>query len=225
MVCRSRYLLASGVLGASFLILAALIAFSGKSSPLVEWDTKLFLAVNDSHYQPLNGPMIFLTLYGREVFWAAVVATLFFFGGRMGRTAATVMGISMLVLIPATLAGKEVVGRVRPYIPASDFLLAPDTQEAFPSGHATIVAAGAAGLAAMYRSNARQIALSMGCAIEAALVCFSRVYVGGHYPADVIGGILLGVSVTFAFVSISSTIENRILIHINRALGSGKKTG
>jgi membrane-associated phospholipid phosphatase len=37
------------------------------------------------------------------------------------------------------------------------------------------------------------------------------VYVGGHYPLDVVGGILLGAGVSFIFVGIEKRIESLIL--------------
>jgi len=47
--------------------------------------------------------------------------------------------------------------------------------------------------------------------MEAALICISRVYIGGHYPLDVVGGIFLGVGVSFIFVGMEKRIELLIM--------------
>jgi hypothetical protein len=50
----------------------------------------------------------------------------------------------------------------------------------------------------LYRGSYKKLAVSIGLAVEATLVCYSRVYVGEHYPLDIAGGIFLGVGVAFA---------------------------
>ena len=61
------------------------------------------------------------------------------------------------------------------------------------------------------RHPPRKLAISLALTIEAALVCISRVYVGGHYPLDVVGGILLGVGVSLIFVGADKSIEALIM--------------
>jgi membrane-associated phospholipid phosphatase len=119
-----------------------------------------------------------------------------------------VIAISMLVLVPLGTIAKDIVARLRPAIPKSDFLIAADREFGFPSGHALIVSAGAAGALMLFRGTARRLAVSIILAIESALVCLSRIYVGGHYPLDVIGGILLGVGVCLVFVGMQKQIES-----------------
>lgn len=114
----------------------------------------------------------------------------------------------MLVLIPIGELAKDINARPRPIIPQVDFLITADKDYAFPSGHAVLVSAGAAGALLLFRGTPRRAAISTLMAIEAALVCISRIYVGGHYPLDVIGGILLGVGVSLIFVGIQKRIES-----------------
>jgi membrane-associated phospholipid phosphatase len=97
---------------------------------------------------------------------------------------------------------------LRPVIPQSDFLIPADKDYAFPSGHAVIVSAGATGALMLFRGTPRRVVVSTIFAIEAALVCLSRIYVGGHYPLDVIGGILLGVGVSLIFVGVEKYLES-----------------
>ena len=75
-----------------------------------------------------------------------------------------------------------------------------------------IVSAGSAVTLALFRDTPRKLLVSLALAIEAALVCISRVYVGGHYPLDVMSGILLGVGVSFIFVGLEKHIESVMLI-------------
>jgi membrane-associated phospholipid phosphatase len=128
------------------------------------------------------------------------------------------IGISILVLTFLVPVIKNLVERPRPLVPLVDFLLAADKEYAFPSGHATIVAAGLAVVLALYRGSARRTFISIILSIEAALVCISRVYVGAHYPLDVLGGILLGIGISFVCVGSIKSIESRLMVPIKRKL-------
>jgi undecaprenyl-diphosphatase len=66
----------------------------------------------------------------------------------------------------------------------------------FPSNHATNMAAAAAVLSAAYPGG------TVVFALIAAVVAYSRVYVGAHYPGDVLGGLLLGALVGWAWAAL-----------------------
>jgi undecaprenyl-diphosphatase len=189
-----------------------------RSSPTLRADFIAFLDINNSHSKYLNQLMVFLTEYGREVFWPLTILLLFVVGGWTGKKTAVVIIISMLILIPLGMIIKDVVARPRPIIPKTDFLIAADSEYAFPSGHAMIVSAGAAVSLALFKNTFRRLAISLALTMEAALVCLSRIYVGGHYPLDVLAGIFLGVGVSFIFVGEVKYIESGIMIPIKKVL-------
>lgn len=211
----NKYFVASLFILALFVLIASLVSprvIPSANSTIAKSDSIAFLDVNSSHYYPaLTILMIWLTQIGREVFWPIAIISLFIFGGWTGKKTAVVIAITMLVLIPLGALAKDIVARPRPVIPKSDFLIAADKEYAFPSGHALIVSAGAAGALLLFRDTPRKLVISIILSIEAALVCISRVYVGGHYPLDVIGGILLGVGVSLIFVGIEKRIESLMI--------------
>ncbi len=210
----NKYFAASFIILGLFVLLATLVSpkTNPAISPISKLDSTAFLDVNNSHYYPaVNKLMILLTKFGREVFWPLVMVLLFIFGGWTGKKTAIVIAISMLVLIPVGELAKDIVARARPVIPKSDFLIAADKAYAFPSGHALIVSAGASVALFMFRNTSKQFIVSILLALEAALVCISRVYVGGHYPLDVVGGILLGFGVSLIFIGLEKRIESVIL--------------
>jgi len=196
-----RYVIASAILFTFFIILSFLVV--SNNNELTKWDNSAFEALNNPHGKIVNKVMIDLTKYGREVVWIAVMALLVVFGKKDGRKVAVLLTLTFLVLIPVGTILKDTIDRPRPVPLTEDHLLIKnDTDPSFPSGHATIVSAGSAILLLKFHRG-KQIIFSIILTIESILVDYSRIYVGNHYPLDVMGGILLGTAFASAIIASS----------------------
>jgi undecaprenyl-diphosphatase len=132
-------------------------------------------------------------LGGFTVLWliVAVSALAFLFHGKR-RQAGLLVTVAVLAQLSANLL-KGVYGRPRPdFLPHDMFVYA----GSFPSGHSTVAAAAWLTLATMIASlepKAHTKALAYAAAIFVILtVGFSRIYLGVHWPSDVLAGWTLG---------------------------------
>lgn len=84
---------------------------------------------------------------------------------------------------------KNYVARVRPYevVNGLNCLVAKAKDWSFPSGHASAAFASAV---VIYKNRPKR--LGVPCMILAFLISLSRLYVGIHYPSDVICGAIIG---------------------------------
>ena len=102
----------------------------------------------------------------------------------------------------------------RPYavFPHALVLLSRGHDFSFPSDHAVMAGAVAAGVLLTHR---RVGLLTLGAAM---VLAFARVYVGAHFPLDVIAGLLLGAAVTVA----GYLVLRPFLVRVVAALSSSR---
>lgn len=90
---------------------------------------------------------------------------------------------------------KNLIARTRPYEVVDGLILLIEKQSdfSFPSGH-TCASFAAAGV--YWRMMPKKYSIPL--LILAALIAFSRLYVGVHYPSDVLAGLLIGLFAAWA---------------------------
>jgi undecaprenyl-diphosphatase len=120
-------------------------------------------------------------------------------------------GAALVALEIGQLIGGA-IDRARPYetLTGVHLLVGKTTDFSFPSDHATVAGAVAVGLL----STNRRWGIVAG--VLAVLMAFTRVYVGAHYPGDVLAGLALGGAVAAAGTVIVVPPLTRIAERLNR---------
>lgn len=110
------------------------------------------------------------------------------------------VAVTVAVAEGIALGIKAGVGRPRPPLWRADPppLIPLPHSGSFPSGHATTAFAGAVVVAVAVPR------LAVPSFVLAAAVAYSRVYVGVHYPLDVIAGAALGTAVAATVVAVTA---------------------
>jgi undecaprenyl-diphosphatase len=174
---------------------AALLFFAWLADSVIHGDTERFdariRALVHAHAGPaLTGAMRGVSQIGEPAFLIVlgVPAVVWFVWKGWRRT---------VLLFAITVAGAEILDQIlklmfhRPR-PATFFALGQPIGDSVPSGHALVSCAFFGGLAVFAAgrtgSRARRCLYYVGAALLIAAIGFSRIYLGMHYPSDVLGG-------------------------------------
>ena len=181
---------------------------------LTAWDKSLFLQLNNTHNSFLNFLMPWIS---NKFIWIPLYVWLLYllFKYNKQRELLVVLSIGLLILISDQIASgflKPMVARLRP---CYDPEISPQTLLIGGCG-------GKYGFASSHASNSFAVAMFCWLAIKpyfkyswllfvwAAIVAYSRIYLGVHYPGDVIMGALIGVSSALAIFTLFQWATKRL---------------
>lgn len=210
---RYRKLLAIAIL---LIATAALLTSFLLVPGLVSADKQLFQSINSVQDPGLTNFFWMITVLGSLEFGLIWVGGLWL--TKRNDLAAYLLVAIVMEIVIVTLM-KDAIMRPRPYDAIEDVgWLYSQSGWSFPSGHA----AGVFALSTVIGLKVRKT-LPLMAAI-ALLVAFSRLYIGAHYPLDVVAGSLIGILIGLFTVNLDlSRLEKyftRGRDYLGRKLGS-----
>lgn len=140
-----------------------------------------------------------------------------FNGGRKGKLAA--IGVIILIIISDQVGYhvlKELVKRIRPCNALADAItpLGCTGSFSFPSNHALNNFAAATFYYRLYPD------LKWVLYIAASLVSISRVYLGLHYPSDILGGAVIGIIFGYILSAFVLLLDKKLTNNKSKKIGS-----
>lgn len=156
---------------------------------ILQLDGELLLAIQTLHQGWLDPLVSFYTKLGDAgLLWIALSLAMLFFKPTR-RAGALALCAMILGLIVTNLTIKPLISRPRPWLDwPIDPLVVENDPNSFPSGHTCAAfAAAMVWVRTLPQKRDRVIA-----AVMAVLMGLSRLYVGVHYPTDVLAGAVIG---------------------------------
>jgi membrane-associated phospholipid phosphatase len=180
---------------------------------LVPWGTEFVLQVQSWRSGPLDAIFLLFTAAGSEFFYLAFWPFLYWCVHKRLGVAATCLYLGSTYLNDAL---KNLYAIPRPFV--LDRRVVPVYREpsfSFPSGHAQSAVV-------TWGYLARRVGRPLAWAIALALMLcigFSRIYLGVHFPQDVVGGFLVGAVLLLAFTWAESRLRGRLIPSLAIRLG------
>lgn len=164
---------------------------------VMAWEEEFLLYLqNNVRTEFLNHVMQFFSFLGNfGWFWIVLCIVLIAVKKTrpIGIIAATALVASLLIVNGII---KPVVSRTRPFVSIEELTLITrkPLDSSFPSGHTS--SAFVVSCAITWCLSGKKKWLGVILIIIASLIAFSRLYLGAHYPTDVIAGLLLGITIS-----------------------------
>lgn len=160
---------------------------TGLHKALFELDAKLLSHMHGHRKERLNRTMKLVTHMGDPLGWAALTGGMAA-TGKKGRILVREAVPAAISAVTVSYLLKVAFGRPRPRVGIDNLeaLVRDPDKYSFPSAHA------ASSTAIAVSTAVRAPNVGVPLAVLAALISFSRIYVGVHYPLDVAAGILVG---------------------------------
>ncbi|MBA2699369.1 MAG: phosphatase PAP2 family protein [Nocardioidaceae bacterium] len=215
---RRAALIAAGI-AAPLVILTVLV--TTHVGWLAAFDLDVVQAATDSVRGTSWARFFHLVATATEPRWVALVslALALWFVVRRQTMTATWIAATVITALAVRAAYQFLVHRPRPAM-ASESL----TTWAFPSGHATTIATATGVLVVLTLQRVKpprlRAALTVVWLTVAGLVGVDRVFVGAHYPSDVVAGWLLGALVVFVTSAIFGVVSTDRVASYERPLSS-----
>jgi membrane-associated phospholipid phosphatase len=159
---------------------------------LYRWGIALIQHIQTIQSPGLTACITFLTALGTEYFYLPVILFIFWCidekkGARLG----------LLIILSAAINGffKELLKQPRPFTLEPSVGLAFEPTYGIPSGHAQLSLCFALPLALwcsrLVKSPKQAAAIRIGAVLFVLLIAFTRLYLGVHFPTDILAGWLL----------------------------------